>query len=338
MHNAHPNNHLSYRLFPFLSWRHGYNLASFRGDPLAGLTVATVLIPQAMAYAMLAGLPPVYGIYAAAALIIISTQLPHFLGFTVARHEYIFSMLLELFQKLPGLHMYTVVIGSASFVLIYSLKKYRFHPKEIVRLWRMNHHDGVVAATVFLLAFLTKPDYALLIGVIVSLVLFLWNTMHPRIVRVTKDPAHNMFVNADVHALPGCPQILHLRPDSVIFFANAEYTVEHIWGYVDKQRTPLKFLLLDFQAIGFIDLTAIDELRALSDEIEQQGTALSFLSVHLPVKTVLQSSGLLDDLGADCVIEENREDAIWCLFQHLDHDYCKDTCPHTLFMECNTVK
>jgi len=32
---------------------------------IAGLTVAVVLIPQAMAYAMLAGMPPVYGLYAA---------------------------------------------------------------------------------------------------------------------------------------------------------------------------------------------------------------------------------------------------------------------------------
>jgi SulP family sulfate permease len=35
-------------------------------DALAGLTVAVVLIPQAIAYAMLAGMPPVHGLYAAA--------------------------------------------------------------------------------------------------------------------------------------------------------------------------------------------------------------------------------------------------------------------------------
>jgi len=65
-----------------------------------------------------------------------------------------------------------------------------------------------VAVAVFILALLTKPDYALLIGVIVSLMFFLWKTMHPRIVRVTKDPELNMFINADVHKKPNCPQIL----------------------------------------------------------------------------------------------------------------------------------
>lgn len=53
------------RIFPFLGWFKGYNLASFRVDGVAGVTVALVLIPQSMAYAQLAGLPAYYGLYAA---------------------------------------------------------------------------------------------------------------------------------------------------------------------------------------------------------------------------------------------------------------------------------
>ncbi len=48
----------------FLPWRRGYNRALFKGDLAAGLTVGIVLIPQGMAYALLAGVPPVYGLYA----------------------------------------------------------------------------------------------------------------------------------------------------------------------------------------------------------------------------------------------------------------------------------
>ena len=52
------------KLLPFLTWFRGYRLADFRVDALSGLTVALVLIPQSMAYAQLAGLPPFYGLYA----------------------------------------------------------------------------------------------------------------------------------------------------------------------------------------------------------------------------------------------------------------------------------
>ena len=53
------------KVFPFLRWFQGYTVSSLRMDMIAGLTVALVLIPQSMAYAQLAGLPPYYGLYAA---------------------------------------------------------------------------------------------------------------------------------------------------------------------------------------------------------------------------------------------------------------------------------
>ncbi|CAM1334103.1 SulP family inorganic anion transporter [Tenacibaculum aestuariivivum] len=55
------------RNIPILQWLPNYNKAYFRGDVIAGLTVATVLIPQGIAYALIAGLPPIYGLYAALA-------------------------------------------------------------------------------------------------------------------------------------------------------------------------------------------------------------------------------------------------------------------------------
>ncbi len=56
---------------PALSWIRGYRKSWFRGDLSAGLTVGVMLIPQGMAYAMIAGLPPIYGLYAATIPLII---------------------------------------------------------------------------------------------------------------------------------------------------------------------------------------------------------------------------------------------------------------------------
>ncbi len=53
------------KVFPFLEWFKNYSTKDFRIDFIAGITVALVLIPQSMAYAQLAGLPPYYGLYAA---------------------------------------------------------------------------------------------------------------------------------------------------------------------------------------------------------------------------------------------------------------------------------
>ena len=583
------NNHsqpLWHHLFPFLEWIKGYNRSFFRTDLIAGITVAVVLIPQAMAYSMLAGLPPIYGLYAgaitpmiaalwgslrqlstgpiaimsllvlttltpmaepgsphfielaillghivgllyllvgifgmghamafishsairgftaAAAIIIIATQVPNLLGLTVEKHEYIFPMLLGILKGLPSIHSLTALVGIVSFAIIYGLKRIRpafpagllalalmtsavyyfnlhdsgvrivgafpgslprfqppifdmdigfsligpavviaivsfaetysvgkvistetkekmdvnrefigqglanvvgsffqcppvsgsfsrtainvsagaktgissvissiivilsllfltpiftyipkaalaalvisavlilFHPKEVFVLWKKNHSDGVVAVTVFVLALLTKPDYALLIGVMISLMFFLWKTMHPRIVRISKDPEHNMFVNADLYNKPSCPQILNLRSDNAIYFANAEYTVEHILDRVDEMETPLKFLLLNCSSIGFIDITGIDEISALQEELKARNIRLALTGVHAPVMKVFKTSGFRDELLTDRIFD-NKGDAITNLFNNIDHDYCRETCPYSLFYECPSVK
>ncbi len=52
-------------IFPILDWLTNYNKDWFKGDLNAGLTVGIMLIPQGIAYAMIAGLPPIYGLYTA---------------------------------------------------------------------------------------------------------------------------------------------------------------------------------------------------------------------------------------------------------------------------------
>ena len=61
------------RYFPVSDWLPEYSKADLPGDLKAGLSVGVLLVPQAMAYAMIAGLPPVYGLYAALFPILIYT-------------------------------------------------------------------------------------------------------------------------------------------------------------------------------------------------------------------------------------------------------------------------
>ncbi|TVZ56103.1 SulP family sulfate permease [Lutibacter sp. Hel_I_33_5] len=53
------------QLIPILEWLPNYKASNFRGDFIAGITVGIILIPQGIAYALIAGLPPIYGLYAA---------------------------------------------------------------------------------------------------------------------------------------------------------------------------------------------------------------------------------------------------------------------------------
>ena len=52
-------------LIPILEWLPNYNSSRLKGDFIAGITVSIILIPQGIAYALIAGLPPIYGLYCA---------------------------------------------------------------------------------------------------------------------------------------------------------------------------------------------------------------------------------------------------------------------------------
>ena len=74
-------------MIPGLAELRGYRRAWLAGDLLAGVTVAAYLVPQVMAYATIAGLPPVTGLVgymAGVALIMIADQLRHVTGVPVA--------------------------------------------------------------------------------------------------------------------------------------------------------------------------------------------------------------------------------------------------------------
>ena len=53
------------KIIPILEWLPNYQSSRFNGDLIAGITVGIILIPQGIAYALIAGLPPIYGLYCA---------------------------------------------------------------------------------------------------------------------------------------------------------------------------------------------------------------------------------------------------------------------------------
>ena len=53
------------RFFPFLRWWPRVNRETLKSDLIAGLTGAVIVLPQGVAFALIAGLPPVYGLYSA---------------------------------------------------------------------------------------------------------------------------------------------------------------------------------------------------------------------------------------------------------------------------------
>jgi len=72
------------KVFPFLAWRHELTPRNLRADFVAGLTGAIVVLPQGVAFAFIAGMPPEYGLYAGMVPAIVASAFAE-----PATHEYV---------------------------------------------------------------------------------------------------------------------------------------------------------------------------------------------------------------------------------------------------------
>ncbi len=87
-------------LFPILSWLPNYDKNNLKYDIIAGATVFLLLVPQGIAYAVLAGLPPVYGLYSSMFPLLIYPV------FGSSRHLSVGPMSITSIMVLPLIYFY----------------------------------------------------------------------------------------------------------------------------------------------------------------------------------------------------------------------------------------
>ncbi len=106
------------RLFPFLRWWNFIGLDTLRADILAGLTGAVIVLPQGVAFAMIAGLPPEYGLYTAIVTPIVAalfgSSLHLISGPTTAISIVVFSSISALAE--PGSEQYIRLVFTLTFL------------------------------------------------------------------------------------------------------------------------------------------------------------------------------------------------------------------------------
>jgi high affinity sulfate transporter 1 len=97
------------------------------------------------------------------------------------------------------------------------------------------------------------------------------------------------------------PGLVVYRYDSPLFFANAENFRRRALAAVDESPDPVHWLLLNAEANVEIDITAIDALDALREELARRGIVLALARVKQDLRDDLEAAGFLDRLGPDHV-------------------------------------
>jgi len=202
-------------------------------------------------------------------------------------------------------------------------------------LLKTNRVDWIVALVTFVSAFVMKLDYAIFLWIILSLVLFLYKTINPRINEISKEEKSGRFKNIEKYKLQVCPQIMIIKPEMSLYFANAEWVLNRIMDKVKKRKKDLKFLVLDFESINYFDASAVEVLNIFIDDLKEINIFTYLINVNWKILSTFKNSELhyiIDDWN----ILDWKKDIITKIYPLLDSSFCK-TCPVKIFNECKKI-
>lgn len=190
-------------------------------------------------------------------------------------------------------------------------------------------------AVTFFATLLLDLEFAIFIGVLVSLVLYLNRTSHPFMRSLVPDPRHSERKMTEVEGgLVECPQLKILRIEGSIYFG----AVGHVRRHLDtlREHSPgQKHLLLMSKSINFVDMAGAELLVEEARRRRALGGELYFYSLRVPVEELLEYGGYMADIGRENVFRGKRE-AIGGVFTRLDRSICA-ACRARIFEECASV-
>jgi SulP family sulfate permease len=165
--------------------------------------------------------------------------------------------------------------------------------------WRVQKHDGAVAVITFAMTLLWAPhlDKGIMVGVLLSLLLFLYRTMEPRVAVLSRAPDGTLR-DAEIHKLETCRNIVLIRFDGSLYFANTGYFEDKVLERA-ALKPDLKFVIIDAEAINSIDATGEEMLHNLAERLGETGVELLFARAKKQIWDVFRRTGLTRELGDD---------------------------------------
>lgn len=157
------------------------------------------------------------------------------------------------------------------------------------RTWAYSRTDFIAVLTTLLATLAQGVEVGLVVGVAVSLLLFLYRTSRPHIAEVGLVPGTEHFRNILRHEVAVSPQLVSLRVDESLYFANARALEDRINDLV-AERPQLKHVVLQCSAINDVDASALESLEAVDHRLRDAGILLHLSEVKGPVMDRLQST------------------------------------------------
>ena len=164
------------------------------------------------------------------------------------------------------------------------------------KTWIYSRHDFIAVAATIGVTLLAGVEIGVSTGVLASLVLHLYKTSRPHIAEVGEIRGTKHFRNVKRHQVETSPDILQLRIDESLYFANASYIEEEIFRNLGE-RKQLRHVILMCTAVNEIDISALEVLESINEILAEQGIGFHLSEVKGPVMDHLEGTHFLKKLN-----------------------------------------
>ena len=197
---------------------------------------------------------------------------------------------------------------------------------------RTSKEETAVLLVTFLATLFLDLEFAIYAGVLLSLVLYLNRTAHPRIA--------NLAPNTDVVGPPlietesECQYLKIIRIDGPLFFGAVNHVSEYLYN-IDKNQMRKRNVLLLGCGINFIDVAGAELLAQEARRRRGQRGGLYLCELQHQAFEVLERGGYLDIIGKEHIFTTQKE-ALAKIIPEADEMVCRN-CKHHIFKECRPL-
>jgi sulfate permease, SulP family len=161
--------------------------------------------------------------------------------------------------------------------------------------WAYSKADFAAVAVTLLGTLTLGVETGLVLGVGLSLMLYLYRSSQPHIAEVGLVPGTEHFRNVLRHEVRVSPRLLSLRVDESLYFANAR-PLEDAFNEAVSRHPDLAHVVLQCSAVNAIDASALESLEAIDQRLKDAGIVLHLSEVKGPVMDRLHGTHFLKDL------------------------------------------